>query len=174
MASITGLTVDTQYQVRVRATNAAGNGPWVRATFRTATATSGVIGTAPTWRRPVLTNTAWWHAIDLNNLPTIPDGYRRHRNGYSYRYRLDSGSWTAWTSQTGVFVSVPRSGNPSSYTVEGRLRYQLVSDSSVIAYSPTISAVGPPSASEESDTRRAVILDSAPVLLDENLVEVEE
>ena len=111
--AITGLTNGTEYQVRARASNARGDGPWSAAATMTAGAPSAPA--APTLVSGNAQLAVSWTA-PANNGSAVTD--------YDVRYSSDVGAtWTEWNANnTGTTLSATITGltNGMSYQVQAR------------------------------------------------------
>ena len=112
-ATVTGLINDTSYQVRVRATNGHGDGPWSAATTLKAGGPS-----APS--APTLTS----GNTQLVVVWTAPADSGSSITDYDVRYSSDSGAnWTEWdasTTSTATTATITGLTNGTSYQVQVR------------------------------------------------------
>ena len=130
-ATIPGLTNGTSYQVRVRAENTVGEGPWSAAATMAAGAPTAPTGLTLTAGHQKLA--AAWTAPSATNGAAVTD--------YDVRYRADgTTAWTEWNAaDTGTTTSATVTGltNGTTYHVQARAANSRGDG----PWSPSVSAV---------------------------------
>ena len=120
-ATITGLTPAKSYEVRVRASSAAGQGAWSSTASATTLTSAPEAPAAPLLSAGATSLSATW-AAPSNNGSAI--------TGYTVEYRRQGVSiWTAW-AHTGTAVTANVTGLTSSTTYEVRVKAVNVRGSS--------------------------------------------
>ena len=174
--TLTGLTPATEYQIQIRAINGGGTSAW--SAIATATTQAGgdptpppasTVGVAPRIRYRLTSRTQYWYSI---NNPTVPSGYRLQRT--QWRVQQVGEAFSRWMNFSDwIRLNISEYGTtPQSFIVQARHQWRE-RGGSARPFSPIAAIAGPPSSSEETSGPQYLTLDGQPLLLQNQLLEVE-